>query len=131
MFHKGGDPSLHLLHQNSLEFLLKVRPGAITSSSSRLSNWLASSQVLPGPAPLFSNACPLVEGLMSSTCKKSCHAKVPAHRQGSCTTWARGGGLAALLPVPFSVHKVPPADPRALTGPLVPCEVSIPWPQET
>ena len=47
------DPPLHLSSPKFTWVLVEGQTWGTTCSSSRLSNWLASSQVLPGPAPFI------------------------------------------------------------------------------
>ena len=126
------DPSLHLSSPRFTEFLLKVRPGApcLPHQDFPTGSRVARSYQLPHL--LFSNTCPLVEGLMSSKCKKSCHAKGCQRTEARAhAPLGHGGGVGCTFLCLFQCTKYPSVDPRVLTGPLFLCEVSIFWPQET
>lgn len=103
------DPSLHLSSPRFTEFLLKVRPGApcLPHQDFPTGSWVARSYQLPHL--LFSNACPLVEGLMSSKCKKSCHAKGCQRTEARAhAPLGHGGGVGCTFLCLFQCTKYPP-----------------------
>lgn len=103
-----------------------------TSSSSRLSNWLVGSQAFGSSTFYFLMSAPWWRDWWAVSARSlAMPGGASAPKPGLMHHLGMVEGLAAPSYAFFSAQSTPPADPRVLTGPLIPCEVNIFWPQET